>query len=65
MPTQVTDPLLARIRRAQAGIAATDRELSAACETPKLREISRLEHELANRRAYLAELVVQLRRPAR
>jgi hypothetical protein len=59
------EALRARIRRAEAGIAAAERELAAARGAGPAREVQRLERELANRRAYLAELVALLRGPAR
>jgi hypothetical protein len=53
-----------RIRRARAGLAEAERELAAAREHLSHREVARPERELANRRAYLAELVALLRRSA-
>jgi hypothetical protein len=57
------EALRARIRRARAGIAEAELELAAAREQLSYREVQRLARALANRRAYLAELVALLRRP--
>jgi hypothetical protein len=61
VPTHQADQLVARIRRAQAGIDEAERELSAARDHGSVREVGRLARELANRRAYLAELLAMAR----
>jgi hypothetical protein len=64
MPTHRGDPIIPRISRAQASIAATERHLAAARERRGFRDVARLERELANLRAYLVDLVAVLRGPA-
>jgi hypothetical protein len=59
--THRADHVVSRIRRAQAGITAAEQELNAARDQGSVREVGRLERELANRRAYLAELLATAR----
>jgi hypothetical protein len=64
MPTQPTDLVLHRIRRAKASIAEAERQLAAARERRDPAGVRLLGIDLANRRAYLAELVASLRQSA-
>jgi hypothetical protein len=62
--THQADPFVSRIRRAQAGIDTAERELRSARDNGSAREIGRLEREVANRRAYLSELLTMARTKA-
>lgn len=61
MPRHAPHPLVLRIRRARMSLAAAEQELIAARDRNDVREISRIERELPNRRAYVAELLAMAR----